>query len=302
MLLKLVSWNALSSMISLLYSVKVPVEGNSKTTYNVGTISGGTSVNTIAQDACVMYEYRSDNKNCLAKMQKMFEQAVETFRCTGIEVDVEKVGDRPCSGAIDETAFADWDLSGNWNLSVEGEDTVANPISAGKGFTLKENTEARELSFDFRLNEFGNPHVGNVGVLYYLASGNRFFFEYNPVAKYYQIRRLDAHGNNKDYLAKTENVTLDKTTYHTMKVVVKAIAMRLFVFAILVLAVLLCLGLSLLTLGGRKDLAVGEVHRLLLPDIDLHRGLLFGGADVFNDFLSIHNGVSPSYMMVVLEI
>ena len=97
---------ALSSMISLLYSVKVPVEGNSKTTYNVGTISGGTSVNTIAQDACMMYEYRSDNKNCLAKMQKMFEQAVETFRCTGIEVDVEKVGDRPCSGAIDETAFA----------------------------------------------------------------------------------------------------------------------------------------------------------------------------------------------------
>ena len=96
----------LSSMISLLYSVKVPVEGNSKTTYNVGTISGGTSVNTIAQDACMMYEYRSDNKNCLAKMQKMFEQAVETFRCTGIEVDVEKVGDRPCSGSIDETAFA----------------------------------------------------------------------------------------------------------------------------------------------------------------------------------------------------
>ena len=96
----------LSSMISLLYSVKVPVEGNSKTTYNVGTISGGTSVNTIAQDACMMYEYRSDNKNCLAKMQKMFEQTIETFRSMGIEVEVEKVGDRPCSGEIDETAFA----------------------------------------------------------------------------------------------------------------------------------------------------------------------------------------------------
>ncbi len=97
---------ALSSMISLLYSVKVPVEGNSKTTYNVGTISGGTSVNTIAQDACMMYEYRSDNKNCLAKMQKMFEQTIETFRSMGINVDVEKVGDRPCSGTIDETAFS----------------------------------------------------------------------------------------------------------------------------------------------------------------------------------------------------
>ncbi len=130
---------------------------------------------------------------------------------------------------VDETAFADWDLSTNWNLSLEGEDTVANPISAGKGFTLKENTEAHELSFDFRLNEFGNPHDGNVGALYYLASGNRFFFEYNPVAKYYQIRRLDAHGNNMNYLAKTENVTLDKTTYHTMKVVVKDNQLEMYV-------------------------------------------------------------------------
>ena len=54
----------------------------------------------------MMYEYRSDNKNCLAKMQKMFEQTIETFRSMGIEVEVEKVGDRPCSGEIDETAFA----------------------------------------------------------------------------------------------------------------------------------------------------------------------------------------------------
>ena len=97
---------ALASMISLLYSVKVPVEGSSKTTYNVGTISGGTSVNTIAQDACMMYEYRSDNKNCLAKMQKLFEQTVETFRCAGIEVEVEKVGDRPCSGEVEPAAFS----------------------------------------------------------------------------------------------------------------------------------------------------------------------------------------------------
>ena len=96
----------LSAMISLLYTVKVPQEGSSKTTYNVGTISGGTSVNTIAQDACMMYEYRSDNKNCLAKMQKFFEQTIETFRASGVQVEVELVGDRPCSGDIDEVSFS----------------------------------------------------------------------------------------------------------------------------------------------------------------------------------------------------
>ena len=75
------------------------------TTYNVGLISGGTSVNTIAQDARMMYEYRSDNRNCLAKMQDLFEKTVETFRATGVEVEVEKVGDRPCASPVDPERF-----------------------------------------------------------------------------------------------------------------------------------------------------------------------------------------------------
>ena len=95
----------LSTMITSLYSVKVPQEGNSKTTYNVGIISGGTSVNTIAQEAQMMYEYRSDNKNCLAQMQNMFEKTIEAFRAMGVEVEVEKIGDRPCSGQVNEAAF-----------------------------------------------------------------------------------------------------------------------------------------------------------------------------------------------------
>ena len=94
----------LSSMISSLYSVKVPQEEGSKTTYNVGLISGGTSVNTIAQEAQMLYEYRSDTKSCLAKMQDMFEKMVEAYRATGVQIDVEKVGDRPCAGNVDPQA------------------------------------------------------------------------------------------------------------------------------------------------------------------------------------------------------
>lgn len=97
--------HVLATMINALYSVKVPQEGNSKTTYNVGIISGGTSVNTIAQEAEMMYEYRSDNKNCLAKMQQMFEKTIEAFQAMGVEVDVEKLGDRPCSGEVDEVRY-----------------------------------------------------------------------------------------------------------------------------------------------------------------------------------------------------
>lgn len=97
--------HVLSTMINALYSVKVPQEGNSRTTYNVGMISGGTSVNTIAEEAEMMYEYRSDNRNCLAQMQNMFEKTIAAFQAMGVEVIVETLGERPCSGAVDQEKY-----------------------------------------------------------------------------------------------------------------------------------------------------------------------------------------------------
>ena len=91
----------LASLIDALYTVKVPVDGDSRTTYNVGTISGGTSVNTIDQEAEMLYEYRSDSRVCLGQMQRMFEQMTAAYAATGIDVEVEKLGDRPCAGAVD---------------------------------------------------------------------------------------------------------------------------------------------------------------------------------------------------------
>lgn len=91
----------LSSMIGTLYAVKPPVEGDSKTTYNVGRIEGGTSVNTIAQEASMLYEYRSDSRACMAQMQAMFESVIAAYRSMGIEVEVELLGERPCMGELD---------------------------------------------------------------------------------------------------------------------------------------------------------------------------------------------------------
>lgn len=90
----------LASMIDALYSIKVPEKG--KTTYNVGTISGGTSVNTIAQHAEMLYEFRSDERESLDIMEWHFQAAVEFYRAKGIGVTVTQVGERPCSGDVDE--------------------------------------------------------------------------------------------------------------------------------------------------------------------------------------------------------
>ncbi len=52
----------LAKLIDTLYGMKVP--SKAKTTFNVGMIEGGTSVNTIAQQASMMYEFRSEDREC----------------------------------------------------------------------------------------------------------------------------------------------------------------------------------------------------------------------------------------------
>lgn len=90
----------LSAMITQLYRIEVPAEG--KTTYNVGLISGGTSVNTIAQHAEMLYEFRSDEREALSVMQQHLDRVVDRFRSEGFNVNVTPVGDRPCGAPVDE--------------------------------------------------------------------------------------------------------------------------------------------------------------------------------------------------------
>ena len=89
----------LASMIDTLYNMKVPQGG--RTTYNVGTIEGGTSVNAIAQQASMLYEFRSDCKESLEIMDQFFQKVVESYRAMGVTVNVELLGLRPCTGNVD---------------------------------------------------------------------------------------------------------------------------------------------------------------------------------------------------------
>ncbi len=91
----------LSRLITKLYQIEVPPIG--KTTYNVGTVSGGTSVNTIAQEARMLFEFRSDEAEALAIMENRFRTALQEARQEGVTFETELVGDRPCGIPVDET-------------------------------------------------------------------------------------------------------------------------------------------------------------------------------------------------------
>jgi acetylornithine deacetylase/succinyl-diaminopimelate desuccinylase-like protein len=96
----------LATLVDRLYRVEVPTEGDSRTTYNVGVISGGSTVNSIAQQASMMYEFRSSSQKCLDQMEKMFTEAVDSCRDCGGELEVKVLGIRPGNGDIDKDALA----------------------------------------------------------------------------------------------------------------------------------------------------------------------------------------------------
>ncbi len=131
--------NELAKIINRIYSIQVPKKEGTRTTYNVGTITGGTSVNTIAQSAKMLCEYRSDDKDCLAIMQEKFKAIFEEARTEKVQVKVTQVGDRPCSDvdkeeqealtAKIETVFKD--VFG-WSLTRKTSSTDCNiPLSMG---------------------------------------------------------------------------------------------------------------------------------------------------------------------------
>lgn len=85
----------ISQIIQRLYQTELPTKA--KTTYNVGVIEGGTSVNTIAQNASILYEFRSEDEECLEFMEKNLQSVIDEYANAGFDVAVEVIGKRPCA-------------------------------------------------------------------------------------------------------------------------------------------------------------------------------------------------------------
>lgn len=94
-----------SRLVSRLYEQTPPKREGCKTTYNVGLISGGTSINTIAESAEILYEYRSDDRECLASMRDGFLRVLAAEEGK-VSFTRELIGERPCGGDVDEDALA----------------------------------------------------------------------------------------------------------------------------------------------------------------------------------------------------
>lgn len=90
---------ALCGILTELYEYRP--EPGTDTTYNVGTMRGGSSVNVIARDAQCLWEFRSRDGGALAAADAHLQAVLDRRRREGVTLRCEVVGERPCRGEVD---------------------------------------------------------------------------------------------------------------------------------------------------------------------------------------------------------
>lgn len=90
-----------ANMINALYQQNMP--NDPKTTYNVGTIKGGTSINSIAGSAEFLVDLRSESQDCLTHLDEAFNAIVNDSNSSDVTVKLNLLGDRPCSNSDRQT-------------------------------------------------------------------------------------------------------------------------------------------------------------------------------------------------------
>jgi tripeptide aminopeptidase len=89
--------NELAGLVTRLSAIKLP--DTPRTTLNVGKFSGGTSVNTIAPQAQLELDLRSEDEAALQDLIRQVEGLVSAANRPGVSIEKEVIGDRP-AGSI----------------------------------------------------------------------------------------------------------------------------------------------------------------------------------------------------------
>ena len=135
--------HALGRFISRVSDFEVP--DIPKTTFTVGRVGGGTSVNAIASEAWAEIDLRSSNDTALKRLDLMLLRAVDLAldaengrwgRVGSLNVGVVKIGERPAGMTVPSTAIVRTALSVSEALGIRSRlfsgSTDANiPISMG---------------------------------------------------------------------------------------------------------------------------------------------------------------------------
>lgn len=109
-----------------------------KTTYNIGIIEGGRSVNTIAERASLLLDLRSESSDALAQLVAKVERLVAKLaKRPEVTVEMEMIGNRPLGAIPADAPLVSWAYAalraaGQKQIEFVAGSTDANaPLSKG---------------------------------------------------------------------------------------------------------------------------------------------------------------------------
>lgn len=117
---------------------RIKVSADPRTTYNVGRVEGGTTVNSIAQTASMEVDLRSVSAEELAKVDASFKQAVQTslaeenaarFDAARLTVEFQLIGERPVSRQAPDAAIIKTILAADKALGIPSNLTSSSTDS-----------------------------------------------------------------------------------------------------------------------------------------------------------------------------
>ncbi len=117
---------------------RIPIPAAPRSSFNIGVIEGGTSVNTIAASASCLLDLRSLEKDSLESLNSLIWQPISQYEADpNIEIKVTKIGERPSGHINRESIPVSWAAEalhfvGCKEISFSGGSTDANiPLSRG---------------------------------------------------------------------------------------------------------------------------------------------------------------------------
>ena len=124
----------LAKLVNQLLALPLPREP--RTTLNVGVIAGGTTVNTIAAQAHLELDLRSESVEALAVLVAQVDTLVAVANHPGVQVSAEVIGSRPAGSIPDQHPLVQLALSALRDQGLEARtgigSTDANiPLSRG---------------------------------------------------------------------------------------------------------------------------------------------------------------------------
>lgn len=152
--------NEAAGIIRDFYNLQVPEDP--KTTYNVGTIQGGTTINSIAAEVEFTVDMRSVSHTELEKLDAAFQAILQAHQRADVKIETLLLGERPCSEGVQhheihdritairkraglQTTFSASSTDANIPLS-RNIPAIAFGVSRGKGaHTLQEELDMTSL-------------------------------------------------------------------------------------------------------------------------------------------------------------